>query len=93
MPSVSLKHKYETFESLLRRWKKAVDKSDILKTLREKEFYERPGEKRKRAKAAAIKRQQRLQQELDYQRLGIKPPRQKKDDDRKKKYNREEQND
>ena len=59
MAKVKLKHPNESFESLLRRFKKAVDKDGILKKVREKEFYEKPSTRRKRAKAAAKKRQQK----------------------------------
>jgi len=59
MPSASLKHPNEKFESLLRRFKRNVEKDDTMKTIREREFYEKPSIKRKRAKAAAIKRRQR----------------------------------
>lgn len=64
MPSVKLKHPNESFESLLRRWKKAVEKSDILKILREYEAYEKPSERKKRLKAAAVKRWRRQEYEL-----------------------------
>lgn len=86
MPFVELKHKHESFDSLLRRWKRAVERSDILKTLRKYEAFERPGDKRKRAKAAAVKRQERLTQENEWLRLGIKPPVKKLDDKRKKQW-------
>jgi len=59
MAKVKLKHPKESFESLLRRFKKAVDKDDIIKDFRKNEFFEKPSEKRKRAKAAAIKRAQK----------------------------------
>lgn len=78
MPKVELKHKNESFEGLMRRWKKAVEKADVLKTLRKYEFYERPGDKKKRAKAAAIKREQRRMQEQEWLRLGIRPPKPQK---------------
>ena len=64
MPKVALKHPNESFESLLRRFKKAVEKSDILKTLREYECYEKPSERKKRLKAAAVKRWKRREYEL-----------------------------
>jgi len=66
MAKVKLKHPKESFESLLHRFKKAVDKDDIIKDIRKNEFYEKPSSKRKRAKAAAIKRaeKQRLMSEL-----------------------------
>lgn len=40
----------------LRRFKKKVQDSGLLQTLKEKEFYEKPTTKRKRAKAAAKSR-------------------------------------
>lgn len=64
MPRVALKHPNESFESLLRRFKKSVEKSDILKTLREYEAYEKPSERKKRLKAAAVKRWKRREYEL-----------------------------
>jgi small subunit ribosomal protein S21 len=63
MAKVELKHPKERFESLLRRFKKAVDKDDIIKDFRKHEYYEKPSEKRKRAKAAAIKRAEKQQRE------------------------------
>ena len=64
MPEVTLKHPNETFESLLRRFKKAVEKSDILKVLRDYDAYEKPSEEKKRKHAAAIKRWKRTQYEM-----------------------------
>lgn len=49
----------EPFERLLRRFKKAVDKSGMLKDLRDKEFYTKPNVERKLKKSAAIKRTQK----------------------------------
>lgn len=54
---------YEHFESLFKRFKRAVDKSGNLKKLREYEFYEKPSVKRKREAAAARKRWQRKMEE------------------------------
>lgn len=45
----------------LRKLKKIVEKSGLLKELHEREFYERPGIKRNRKKAAAIMRWKREQ--------------------------------
>lgn len=53
----------ESFESLFKRWKRAVDKSNILKDLREYEFYEKPSVTRKRRLAAAKKRWERKRDE------------------------------
>lgn len=64
MPRVTQKHPNESFESLLRRFKKAVEKSEILKVLRDYEAYEKPSETKKRKHAAAIKRWKRTQWEM-----------------------------
>lgn len=64
MPGVTLKHPNESFESLMRRFKKAVEKSEILKVIREYEAYEKPSETKKRMHAAAIKRWKRTQYEM-----------------------------
>ncbi len=63
MPSASLRNKHERFESLFRRFKKSVERADVIKELRAREFYEKPSAKRKREKAAAKKRAQRAAQE------------------------------
>lgn len=70
MPSVTLKHKNESFDSLLRRFKKAVEKADTMKEVRKREYYEKPSLARKRAHAAAVKRTQRAQAQLDQQHKG-----------------------
>lgn len=59
MASAKLKHPNESFESLLRRFKKSVDKEDIIKDFRKNEFFEKPSSKRKRSKAAAVKRSEK----------------------------------
>ena len=69
MPSVKLRN-HESFDSLFRRFKKSVEKSDIMKDLRDKEFYEKPSSVRKRNKAAAKKRayRQRMESQLTTER-------------------------
>jgi len=59
MPKVSQKHYNESFEALLRRFKKAVDRADVIKDIRKKEYFEKPTAERKRKKAAAKKRHQK----------------------------------
>jgi small subunit ribosomal protein S21 len=46
----------ESFESLLRRFKKAVDRSGILSDFKKHEFYEKPSVKIKKKREAARKR-------------------------------------
>ena len=43
----------ENINSALRRFKRKIEDAGTLDTLREKEFYEKPTTKRKRAKGAA----------------------------------------
>jgi len=64
MPKVKLKHEKERFDQLLRRFKKSVDNADIIKEIREREAFEKPTTKRKRAKAAAKKRWQKKLAEM-----------------------------
>lgn len=59
MPSVTVRD-WEPIEKAIRRFKKVVDRSGILNDLRDREFYEKPSTLRKRARNAAIKRQERL---------------------------------
>jgi small subunit ribosomal protein S21 len=50
----------------IRHFKRKLEKSGILNKLRAAEYYEKPTTARKRAKAAAIKRQRKqIQKELD----------------------------
>ena len=62
MAKVSLKHSSESFEQLMRRFKRAVEKQDIIQEVREREHFEKPSARRKRAKAAAVKRAAKVQQ-------------------------------
>lgn len=59
MPKAVRRNPHEKNEAIIRRWKRAVEKDGTLQTYREKEFYEKPSLKRKKAKAAAVKRHQR----------------------------------
>jgi len=47
------------FDIALRKFRKNVEKAGILKTLRTKEFYEKPCQKRIRKKAEGVKRHQK----------------------------------
>jgi len=46
----------ENVTQALRRFKRKVEESGVLDTLRQKEFYEKPTTERKRKKSAAINR-------------------------------------
>ncbi len=49
----------ESQEDLLRRFRKEIGKSGILKAVRKKRWYVSKGEKRRQAKARAIRRARR----------------------------------
>lgn len=58
MPSVNIKEN-EHFDVALRRFKRACEKAGIPSKLRQTEYYEKPTSKRKRKRAAAVKRYQK----------------------------------
>ncbi len=64
MPGVIAK-KGESFEKMFRRFKRSVEKADIVNELRRREFYEKPTAKRKRKRAAAVKRWERKRDEMN----------------------------
>lgn len=52
--SVKLRN-YERFEDLIKRFKKKVTRSEILKEIRKKEFFEKPSSIKRKKKLFAIK--------------------------------------
>ena len=56
MPRVTQRNNYEPFDRMLNRFKKAVERDDVIRTYCEKSFYEKPTAVRKKAKAMAVKR-------------------------------------
>ena len=65
MPSVSVREN-ENFDVALRRFKRACEKAGIPSKLRQIEHYEKPTTKRKRKRAAAVKRYaKKLQKEAE----------------------------
>ena len=60
----------ENITQALRRFKRKIEDSGLLETLRQKEFYEKPTTKRKRMKSAAVNRyKKKLQKEQLPQKL------------------------
>ncbi len=60
MPTVKIKE-HEPFDSAMRRFKRICEKAGIPGKLRQIEFYDKPTAKRRRKRAAAIKRMQKQQ--------------------------------
>ena len=58
MPSVKISEN-DSFESAMRRFKRAVERSGLLIEQRMRTAYEKPTSKRKRLKLAAVKRLRR----------------------------------
>lgn len=46
----------ESFESLIKRFKRTISKNGNIKEVGQKRFFEKPSDKRKRKKAESIKR-------------------------------------
>ncbi len=72
MPSIDIQEN-SSFDVALRRFKRSCEKAGIPAKLRQIEFYEKPTTKRKRKKAAAVKRfakkLQKEQETLDRERV------------------------
>jgi len=51
------------FAKALRKFKRKVADSGIIQDYRDKQFYEKPSDKRRKAKKQAVRRQQRAMQE------------------------------
>ena len=51
------------FTKAMRKFKRKVSESGIIQDYRDKQFYEKPSDKKRKAKKAAIRRQQRAIQD------------------------------
>ena len=69
MSKVKRKHKEESFESLMRRFKKSCEKSNIILDVKKKEFYEKPSSIGKRTRDIAKKKEQQRQEEQRIHRI------------------------
>ena len=68
---VKKKHRTESFDSLFRRFKKTVEKKDIINEVRKREHYIKSSTKRKLAKELAQKKEQKRQGEQDTKRIPV----------------------
>ena len=69
MTTVRKKHKQESFESLMRRFKKSCEKSNILLEVKKREFYEKASSVSKRTRDIAKKKEQKRQEEQRIHRI------------------------
>jgi len=68
---VKRKNKNESFDSLFRRFKKGVEKKDIINEVKSREYYVKPSIKRKLAKEFAQKNESKRQEEQDVKRIPV----------------------
>ena len=66
---VHRKHKHETFESLMRRFKKGCEKNDIVNEVRKREHFEKPSMTRRINRKVAEKKELRRQGDQRVKRL------------------------
>ena len=60
---IQRKHNHESFESMMRRFKKACEKSDILNVVRDREHFEKPSMTRRISRKVAEKKELRRQED------------------------------
>ena len=60
---VERKHKHETFESMMRRFKKGCEKSDIINEVRKRDHYEKSSMTRRISRQVAVKKELRRQED------------------------------
>ena len=57
------KHKGESFESMMRRFKKGCEKSDIINEVKKREHFEKPSMTRRKGREMAVKKESRRQED------------------------------
>ena len=70
MTAVNKKHRKESFESLMRRFKKAYERNDTANLVRDREHFIKPSLKRHRARTVAVKIEQKRQDDQQLKRFG-----------------------
>ena len=60
---INRKYKGESFEAMMRRFKKGCEKSDIINEVKEREHYEKPSLVRRRARKMAAKKELKRQED------------------------------
>ena len=60
---VTKKHKGESYESMMRRFKKGCEKSEILNEVKKREHFEKPSLSRRKRRQLAVSKEIKRQQE------------------------------
>ncbi len=68
---VKKKFRDESFDSMFRRFKRGIEKTDILNEVRRRECYLKPSVGRKLSKEIAKKKEQKRQGEQDIRRIPV----------------------
>ena len=66
---VRKKHPHESFESLMRRFKKGCEKSNTLLEVKKKEQFEKPSMTRRISRKMAAKKEQKRQEDQQLKRF------------------------
>ena len=66
---VNRKHKHESFESMMRRFKKGCEKSDIINEVKKREHFEKPSMTRRISRKMAVKKESRRQEDQNLNRF------------------------
>ena len=66
---VNRKHKHESFESMMRRFKKGCEKCDIINEVKKREHFEKPSMVRRISRKMAVKKESRRQEDQDLNRF------------------------
>ena len=66
---VTRKHKHESFEAMMRRFKKGCEKTDILNEVKKREHFEKPSMTRRISRKMAVKKESRRQEDQDLNRF------------------------
>ena len=66
---VNRKHKHESFEAMMRRFKKGCEKSDLVNEVKKREHFEKPSMTRRISRKMAIKKEARRQEDQDLNRF------------------------
>ena len=69
MTMVSKKLRKESFESMMRRFNKAYERSDTANLVKQREYFLKPSLKRKRARDIAKKADERRQEDQELKRF------------------------
>ena len=65
---INKKHKGESFESLMKRFRKSVEKSDILNEVKDREHFTKPSTTKKLSREIAKKREKKRREEQNLKR-------------------------